>query len=225
MEELQNNGTTLIVVSHNLSSIHRLCSRVLLVDHGRAQFLGPTVEGISAYHELLRAPLSNQPDGRSGDADPAEILEFELIGSDERPTLNVSTGEDVTIRIRARFTAPVDGPSFGIWLLSETGQFVYGDNTLGSETGRFEAGSEVVCTVRVRFALPTGTYYIGGGLGYGKDVHERVRVPDKAFHVVGRPFVRGVADLEATFDVDPQGRGISSTATDTPTTASDPRGL
>ncbi|WP_395750190.1 ABC transporter ATP-binding protein [Prosthecobacter sp.] len=51
-QSAQGGGRTVIFVSHNLSAVSRLCSRVIVLDHGRLVFDGPTQEGIEVYSGL-----------------------------------------------------------------------------------------------------------------------------------------------------------------------------
>ena len=74
MLALRDEGTTILVVSHNLDSISRVCSRVLVMNRGEPYFEGPADEGISAYHDLIRvswdevaqgvdeSPVGDRPD-------------------------------------------------------------------------------------------------------------------------------------------------------------------
>ncbi len=51
IEEIGESGRTVIFVSHSMSSILRLCSRVILLDHGRVVTDGPTHEAVRVYLE------------------------------------------------------------------------------------------------------------------------------------------------------------------------------
>lgn len=42
-------GATLVLVSHDASLVERTCARVIVLDHGRLVFDGPTAEGLSFY--------------------------------------------------------------------------------------------------------------------------------------------------------------------------------
>ncbi|WP_395739467.1 ABC transporter ATP-binding protein [Prosthecobacter sp.] len=55
-QSVQGGGRTVLFVSHNLSAVSRLCTRVIVLDHGRLVFDGPTQEGIEVYSGL--APTS-----------------------------------------------------------------------------------------------------------------------------------------------------------------------
>lgn len=49
MEEVGQQGRTVLFVSHNMSAITRLCKRTILLDQGQLQADGPSNEVISAY--------------------------------------------------------------------------------------------------------------------------------------------------------------------------------
>jgi ABC-type polysaccharide/polyol phosphate transport system ATPase subunit len=51
MQNLISSARAVIIVSHDLNSLSLLCDRVLWLDHGRIQMLGPTEEVIAAYQQ------------------------------------------------------------------------------------------------------------------------------------------------------------------------------
>ena len=68
-DELRQKGATVIFVSHDISSVKQLCSRVLWLEHGIPQMVGDSVEVCNAYtNSILRK-------GGSGNA--SEILSIE----------------------------------------------------------------------------------------------------------------------------------------------------
>jgi ABC-type polysaccharide/polyol phosphate transport system ATPase subunit len=48
-------GATLVLVSHDLSSIERACGRVIVLDHGHVRYDGPVGEGLERYRALVRS--------------------------------------------------------------------------------------------------------------------------------------------------------------------------
>ena len=46
-------GATLVFVSHDPTSIERICERLVVLDHGRVAFDGPVAEGLLHYHRML----------------------------------------------------------------------------------------------------------------------------------------------------------------------------
>ncbi|TPW73559.1 ABC transporter ATP-binding protein [Schumannella sp. 10F1B-5-1] len=48
IRELQTQGKTMVVVSHDLDTVARLCDRGILIDRGRVAFDGPSAEAVAA---------------------------------------------------------------------------------------------------------------------------------------------------------------------------------
>ena len=53
-DEAASNNRTILYVSHNMSTIQRLCSRVIVLDHGRVVYDGDTAGGIARYLAVNR---------------------------------------------------------------------------------------------------------------------------------------------------------------------------
>ena len=53
-DEASNNNRTILYVSHNMSTIQRLCTRVIVLDHGRVVYDGDTAGGVARYLSVNR---------------------------------------------------------------------------------------------------------------------------------------------------------------------------
>lgn len=63
LENVSSEGRTVLFVSHNLSSVSKLCSRSLVLDRGRVAFDGDVHEGISNYnHQMQGAQVLTNED-------------------------------------------------------------------------------------------------------------------------------------------------------------------
>jgi homopolymeric O-antigen transport system ATP-binding protein len=108
IRDLASNGRTVMFVSHDATSVTRLCKRALLIEHGRVVFDGATDEAMRRYRGLLEPPtFAYVAEGSSDDiahiaavqrVDPRSVqpvgepltLEIELHVSDSpRRDLNV----------------------------------------------------------------------------------------------------------------------------------------
>jgi ABC-2 type transport system ATP-binding protein len=63
MQEIRDGGRTLVYVSHATGSVRRMCDRVIVLEHGRVGFDGPTAEGI---HYLKYDDDPTEPDEELG---------------------------------------------------------------------------------------------------------------------------------------------------------------
>jgi len=73
IQELQEQGKTIIFVSHSLDTVKSLCSRSLLINDGRIISVGNTAEVIRDYHVMLFDEIPNKP--------PAPILYWPYDGA------------------------------------------------------------------------------------------------------------------------------------------------
>jgi ABC-type polysaccharide/polyol phosphate transport system ATPase subunit len=58
VEELRRAGTTIIIISHDLASIARVCERVVLLERGRVEADGEPASVIAEYRRRLIAESS-----------------------------------------------------------------------------------------------------------------------------------------------------------------------
>jgi lipopolysaccharide transport system ATP-binding protein len=101
MREVSEGGRTVVLVSHNMVAIQRLCSRVFVIDKGRLTMEGTAAEAVAAY--LDRAG-SGQEGGVAVIGDDADRFE----GSGEvrlrRVVMGDADGEPInSVRLGQRF--------------------------------------------------------------------------------------------------------------------------
>lgn len=195
MEEIRQTGATVLVVSHNMNAIRRLCTRTLVLDKGVQLFVGDTNEAISLYHEQMDKPLESEP----GSGSPG-FRDFAMMDGDGRPTAHVRSGDEITFKIEARFSEATDHPVAVLQILSQ-GVLLYSEFFVGRLPDRVEAGQVIQCDVRMRAALASGSYSAQASLRTGLE-KDAVSAGSGLlnFFVSGREGVRGSADLGATFD-------------------------
>jgi ABC-type polysaccharide/polyol phosphate transport system ATPase subunit len=58
LQEMMARARLLVLVSHDLNALGRLCERTLWLDHGQVRQLGPTPEVIAAYTEAMTRPAA-----------------------------------------------------------------------------------------------------------------------------------------------------------------------
>lgn len=54
VKELKEKGKTLLLVSHNMDEIQRLCDRVIFLDKGQIKIIGPPQEVIREYKTIMQ---------------------------------------------------------------------------------------------------------------------------------------------------------------------------
>ena len=153
-EELREKKTTILFVSHDLGLVKQLSSRAIFLLNGRIEAEGLPKHVIDKYIGVVleRQKAFDQQDQpsklpasyRHGDG-TSQVVEALLLDDHSRPCGVVSSGERVTIRIRAVFRERRENPMVGILIRNRIGMDIYGTNTRIEqvETGVFEAGEEL----------------------------------------------------------------------------------
>jgi lipopolysaccharide transport system ATP-binding protein len=119
--DLKRAGKTIIIVSHNMIDITRVCNRVIVLDGGKTIYEGGVATGIATYEESL-AKRSRAEDQRA-EAAPALIDHIKLLDETNRPCTEFHTGNnlfaEVTLKAErhvsnARLIVHVLTPSLGL---------------------------------------------------------------------------------------------------------------
>ncbi len=131
MEDLiKLQGKTVLIVSHNIRQVERICSRAILLDHGTILMDGEPAKVCNLFYDrsnekILKGSLeSRKTQGSvetSGEIDVEEVLIFR--GESSQPTDEVGMHEPM--RIGIRFTSHVDVPCPEIVVGFHTTDFVY----------------------------------------------------------------------------------------------------
>jgi ABC-type polysaccharide/polyol phosphate transport system ATPase subunit len=163
MAEIQRSGTTIVLVSHSMQAIRRLCPRALLISAGHLVFDGDTAEAIARHYELL----SVEPQA-VGLIDPHELsmaggvaaVHQVLVGPDG-PVHYVERGADLSFDLALRFDVDADSPLFNFTVIDDEGSIVYGAHSpIGETHHTFRTGDEAVVRFAFKARLAGGTYRI-----------------------------------------------------------------
>lgn len=201
MKALQERGTTIVVVSHNLAAVRNVCPRTLVIHDSELRFDGPTSDAVSLYHDLLSEGASDT--GQLGpEGAPATLLSFDLRDASDQPVRHVDTGAELVLAMRARFNKDVHDPLVNVRVHDERGVCVYTETTPWTQSSTFAAGTTVELRASVTAQLVTGSYTAQMVLAdrRGKPPKPLCALAGpELFYVAGRPLVRGVVDMTARF--------------------------
>ncbi len=133
-------GATLLLVSHELGAIERVCARVVVIDRGQVAFDGPTTEGLAAYRALLGTEHGGGESVRPPRASGVEVTDLELRDGAGRPSSVFHGGAPLGVHIAVRMVAEVPSPRVRLVLRAASGTELFatlaeliplGDGTAG----------------------------------------------------------------------------------------------
>jgi len=125
MGDVARAGRTVVLVSHQLNQIRRLCQRVLWIDCGAVRQNGPTHEVTSAYESAMARREPN-PRQHHGPSSKGRFLKWELDqpGADDPHTLR--TLGPVTIRFYFQASEPIRRSIHHVGLYTSDRSLVWG---------------------------------------------------------------------------------------------------
>jgi hypothetical protein len=151
MRRFLRGGGALILVSHNPYQTQAICSRGVVLEHGRIGFSGTAID---AVHHLVK-PRSGAVQTTDPEIGPVRIEDCSLAAEDGGPLRN---GASCRLRLRCRAEAPLDILwGFSIW--SEDG-WVCVTSAYDLEPRRIAAGPFELSCGLPRLSLSGGVYLV-----------------------------------------------------------------
>jgi ABC-2 type transport system ATP-binding protein len=129
IKEFQQQGRTIIIVSHALDQIDELCDRVVLMDRGRVAFDGDAATAIKRFRALL------ETDNGVGQGRPdalrhaAEITRIEVLDLEGEPLSEIAQGTAFRIRLHLDAERMLERWDAGFSVDTASGQLAFASNT------------------------------------------------------------------------------------------------
>ena len=168
MHDVGRGGRTVLFVSHNMSAVASLCSRGIVMSHGRVAFDGYVAGAVRTYLDQS-APSGERSwaladaDRRHGYGDLARLVSLELVA--DSPSLRFD--EDLVLRIGFRALVDREGLHVGVGVEDAMGMRIVTFNSdVHGTTVDARAGEEYVVELRVPSpGLNPGRYTLSAAVG------------------------------------------------------------
>lgn len=186
MHDVSRSGRTVLLVSHNLAAIRKLCDTAIVLDRGQLEYHGNVNEAIEVYLSPERRPAQAFSHPRSVESPDgtASIRDVSIHAMDDP---KIAIGSSVVIEIVADFHIPMRNPAFVISLSTNDDVELFRCSTspisgvfTGNCFGRVRATLTIDC-----LPMTGGRYHLSAGIA----------IPNASFVVPMTPFT--------TFDVAP----------------------
>jgi ABC-2 type transport system ATP-binding protein len=151
-------GKTVVLVTHDMTTVQELCDRAMVVHDGDLVFLGDTQQAAMQYYRLNFAPVRSQEGKDAVATINARLIEATLRDPSGQPIDNVE--QDMPIVLDAVFEAAreIDNPIFVVQVLNAEGLVVFGFSRTLEE--RVAAGQRVRLAGEIENRLVPGRYHI-----------------------------------------------------------------
>jgi lipopolysaccharide transport system ATP-binding protein len=165
MSEVIGLGRTVLIVSHNIRQVERMCDRVMLLSHGTILQDGESHATCDHFYQISNQAISSQKskDTSKRVITSGELQDVEVAVLDENGQETNSLSEGSTLRIRVRFTLnqTLINPEFHLG--THTSDFVYltGESTAVLHLSHeYPVGIHEIVQIIPSYPLVPGTYGI-----------------------------------------------------------------
>ncbi len=142
IHDMKRQGVTIIIISHNLSIIRRLCSHIIWLEHGEMLADGPAEEVASQYKDYSNKSMGQQLNRESqagsfrrwGNMD-IEITAVHILNAAGEQQSIFKTGDQMTIEMAFVAHKPIREPEFGLAIVRQDGINISGPNTQAAGIG------------------------------------------------------------------------------------------
>lgn len=178
IREFQQQGTSLLIVSHDRAAIQALCDRAILLDQGRVLQDGDPEEVMDFYNALIaekEGPTVKVTRGADGKAQTssgtgaARVDSIALHNAAGEPVEQVRVGQEVTLTLGVRVYQSVDSLVLGFAIRDRLGQTIFGTNSYhgGLVLNAPETGRVYRFLIRFNANLGEGSYSVVTALHSG----------------------------------------------------------
>ena len=162
ISELKESGTTIVFISHDLTSVELLCNRVLLLSGGRIAADGPPRDVIALYQQGCNLDPSWPQTGPAEDeAKEVEATSFALFDGRGHEANVFCTGNPLSARIGYSARSKINDVVFQVYFYSSKGKY-HSQFSTDSDGARIDLDEG---RGAVEFSCPTlglqpGIYYV-----------------------------------------------------------------
>lgn len=215
IHEMKRQGVTIILISHNLDMIRRLCSHLIWLEHGQMRASGPTEEVANEYKEYSNQAVGKQMalQGQEGSfrrwgSQEIEISAVRFLDADGDEQSLFKTGDEMVIEVAFIAHQAVPDPEFGLAIFRQDGVHINGPNShlAGLEMGEVKGPGVVQYHIKALPLLPA-RYQVTAA------VHDSRLLNAYDYHELAYPFrvvtggtkeIDGILEIPATWDWRPE---------------------
>jgi ABC-type polysaccharide/polyol phosphate transport system ATPase subunit len=200
--EMKAAGKTIVLVTHDMSTVEQYCHRAMLISEGHIEHIGDSAD-VGRHYLRLNFEHDNGGGGEraSGGSDEVQLLDIWIEDAAGERITNVEHGD--RIRLRAELEVGRDAPGglgVGFVLVNADGIGIFEFGTLATDSygaPQLSAGKRVEIVAGVENLLSPGRYFVHCGINRAHNSGVALYEPKALGFVVfgGETHSRGVVSL------------------------------
>ena len=233
-QNFQEEGRTILFVTHALDTVIRYCSRGIVIDGGQKVYEGTSKDAVDSFKKILSGDFyeedlerkkqhiqKNHEEGLLKDAfeehkeidiygnNKAHIFDYGILDENANPSDILDYSSEFTIVMKVKFNESIENPIFAFTLKDARGLEITGTNTHMKHivTGTYHKGDILTVKFKQKANLQLGKYALSLGCVNlnEKGVEVYNRIYDAMlFEIIGSEQMVGFYDLQSIISVVPK---------------------
>lgn len=173
--ELKRLKKTVILVTHDMGSVERFCSRAMFIEDGEIKLIGKPYKVAAAYSKSNDDTYLHNQEHNERQNKPVAPFDIIMLDKNGKKTSSFKHGDTMTVRLEWKQEGV---QSAGVALLCEGGEYVFGTNTYQDKVALKRSNS---LDYELDLSLNEGKYFLKAGLNGVNDV-DRIAFIDEGPH-------------------------------------------
>lgn len=225
MDDIKRNGTTILLVTHDMSSVIKYCDKVVLLNHGKVVKEGSPKQMVDIYKKILVNQYDEKEEEGGGNtplsveegswmsqlslndenviygSGKARIVDFGFFDENGRITGMVMKKSIFSFKVRVEFFEDIEYPIFTYTIKNAKGAEITGTNTMFEKVDfpLAKKGEQYIVTFTQKALLQGGDYLVSFGCTGYED--GKFTVYDRHYDVANLTIV-AEQNTVGTFDMD-----------------------
>ncbi|KQO62445.1 ABC transporter ATP-binding protein [Curtobacterium sp. Leaf261] len=132
IREFQQQGRTIVLVSHALGQVQELCDQAVVLHHGEVKFQGSARLAVKNFREILEGRRIAEAEAAGDEPEevtPGSVDAVTIESPGRAPGEELQPGDDLIIRMTLSHTTPLERWSSGFKIENQFGHLVYGTDS------------------------------------------------------------------------------------------------
>ncbi|MBL0721210.1 MAG: ABC transporter ATP-binding protein [Sulfurovum sp.] len=137
--KFQDDGTTLLLVSHDKNAIQSICNRAILLEKGSVIKDGNPEEVMDFYNAIIARKENSKVEQKSSGkgrietisgTGEANILDIQILDDKNQAVEYISVGDSIKLKVIIKINSNISEVVLGYMIKDRLGQSIFGTNTL-----------------------------------------------------------------------------------------------
>ncbi len=172
----QNEGRTVLFVSHNMAAVQNLCNRGMLLQHGTVAGLGPIEEVIRLYQKMNEQAAGNWENMNRKGEGVCKVMRLSFEDENGKERSHFQLGDFLNFKLSVINSSEIIQDRIriilGIYNLNSEGILRFDTQATGANFELHPGQSDIICRLDEHLNIRPDTYYVNIALFKGDSLQD-----------------------------------------------------